>query len=99
MSLPVVFRPAARAEYDDAADWYEARRPGLGADFSAEVQEVLDRIAAHPDFYPQVLREARQAIVARFPYCVYYLAEPTRIVVLSVFHTSRDPAVWQGRVP
>lgn len=26
MSLPVVFRRAARAEFDDAADWYEAPR-------------------------------------------------------------------------
>ena len=27
MSLPVLFRGAARAEFDDAADWYEGRRP------------------------------------------------------------------------
>ena len=30
MSLPIVFRRAARAEFDDAADWYEQRRAGLG---------------------------------------------------------------------
>lgn len=31
MSIPVVFRRAARAEFDDAADWYEQRQSGLGA--------------------------------------------------------------------
>jgi len=37
MSLPVVFRRLARAEFDDAADWYEQRRAGLGAAFTAAV--------------------------------------------------------------
>jgi plasmid stabilization system protein ParE len=45
MSLPVVLRPEARAEFDDAFDWYEQQRPGLGVDLVAQVQEVLDRIS------------------------------------------------------
>ncbi|MGL4421664.1 MAG: hypothetical protein ACRCZF_13435 [Gemmataceae bacterium] len=51
MSTNVVFRVVARLEFDEAGDWYEARRPGLGATFTAAVQVVLDRIAAQPDFY------------------------------------------------
>jgi len=99
MSVSVVFRRAARVEFDDAADWYEARRAGLGPDFTAAVQAILDRIADMPESYPKVLREARQALVPGFPYCVYYVADATRAVVVSVFHTSRDPTIWQGRVP
>ncbi len=30
MSLPIVLRRAGRAEFDDAADWYEQRRAELG---------------------------------------------------------------------
>jgi hypothetical protein len=30
MTLPVVFRRAARREFDEAALWYEERRAGLG---------------------------------------------------------------------
>ncbi len=29
MSVRVVLRPEARAEFDDAFDWYERQRPGL----------------------------------------------------------------------
>jgi hypothetical protein len=29
---------------------------------------------------------------------VFYRAEPTRVQVIGVFHSSRDPAIWQGRV-
>jgi plasmid stabilization system protein ParE len=97
VSLPVVFRRAARAEFDDAADWYEARRPGLGAAFTAAVQRVLDRIAAQPDFYAAVWNGVREALVPGFPYCVYYREEPGQVLVLSVFHTARDPSIWQSR--
>jgi plasmid stabilization system protein ParE len=97
MSLPVVFRRAARAEFDDAADWYDHRRAGLGAAFTAAVERVLDQVAAQPDFYPQVYQDVREALVPGYPYCVYYREEPGQVVVLAVFHTSRDPSIWQGR--
>ncbi len=97
MSLPLVFRSAARAEFDDAALWYESQRLGLGGDFVAEVQQVLDTIAVHPDRYPIAAGDVRETPVSRFPYCVYYRVKPDRVVVIAVFHTSRDPSVWQGR--
>jgi toxin ParE1/3/4 len=97
VSLPPVFRPAAAAEYDEAVVWYEAQQPGLGAAFAAEVQAVLDTLAGQPDRYPVVARDIREAPVARFPYCVYYRVRPGRVVVLAVYHQSRDPGGWQAR--
>ncbi|SRR5260370_14926503 len=97
MSLSLVFRNAAQAEFDGAALWYEARCAGLGTHFVAEVQRVLDTIMNQPDRYPVVYGDVREAAVRRFPYCVYYRAKADRVVVIAVFHTSRDPAVWQAR--
>jgi plasmid stabilization system protein ParE len=97
VSLPVVFRPAAEAEYLGAVAWYEAQQTGLGSDFEAEVQAALDTIANQPDRYPVVHRDTREAPVRRFPYCVYYRVRSDRLVVLAVFHQSREPADWQGR--
>lgn len=34
MSLAIRLLPEAKAEFDDAADWYERRRIGLGQSFS-----------------------------------------------------------------
>jgi plasmid stabilization system protein ParE len=97
MSLPVVFRLTALTELDEAAAWYEGQRAGLGADFVAEVQQLLDTIASHPDRYPIAERDVREAPVSRFPYCIYYRIKPDRVVVIAVFHTARDPSIWQGR--
>jgi len=33
MSLPIVFRVEAQAEFDEAFDWYEQQRAGLGVEF------------------------------------------------------------------
>ena len=98
MSLPLIFRRAARAEFDDAADWYEQRQVGLGAAFTTAVQLVLDRVIAQPDFYPQVYSAVREAPVAGFPYCVYYRVRAGRLVVIAVYHQARDPGGWRGRV-
>ncbi|MBI4756879.1 MAG: hypothetical protein HY778_15970 [Betaproteobacteria bacterium] len=36
----------------------------------------------------------RRAVISRFPYLVFYLAEPARVVVLAVLHGSRSPDAW-----
>jgi plasmid stabilization system protein ParE len=97
MTQPLVFRPPAQAEFDDAAVWYQGQRTGLGTDFVAEVQKVLDTIAGQPDRYPVVFGDVREAPVSRFPYAVYYRVKSDRVVIIAVFHTSRDSSVWQAR--
>lgn len=98
MSLPVRFLPEARAEFDQATDWYEQRRAGLGVDFVARVREVLDRVAANPRIHAAVYGDVRKAKVNRFPYVVIYREEPGEVVVIALFHTSRNPRIWQSRV-
>ena len=97
MNLPVLLRRLAQAEFDDAADWHEAQRAGRGAAFTAAVRQVLEDIQARPEAHPEVYGEIREALVARYPYAVYYRPESGQITVLAVFHTSRDPAEWHRR--
>jgi toxin ParE1/3/4 len=97
MSLPVVLDPEAQAEFDEGYDFYEGRKAGLGETFADAVQVVLDRISANPLIHQVVFGTVRRGVVKGFPYCLYYREEPTLVRVLSVFHTSRDPAIWQAR--
>jgi hypothetical protein len=73
MSLPVILRRLAQAEFD-AADWYEQRRAGRGA-FTDAVRQVLGGIAAQPDAHPEVHGDVREALVPGYPYAVYYRPE------------------------
>jgi plasmid stabilization system protein ParE len=98
MSLPIQFLPEAKAEFDAAADWYESKRAGLGLDFIRRVREVFVRIAGNPRLHAKVYREVRRAIVSKFPYVVLYQEEPNQVLVISIFHASRDPSIWKSRV-
>lgn len=97
MSLSIVLRDEAQAEFDEAFDYYENQRPGLGADFVARVQQVFDRISANPLLHGVVFSDIRKAVVTRFPYCVFYRPGAARVEVIAVFHSKRDPSIWQGR--
>jgi plasmid stabilization system protein ParE len=98
MTLPVILRPVARREFDGAFDWYEQQRPGLGVEFVACVEEAFRQIARTPELRAKVRRNVRRAPVHRFPYSVYYTIEADRISVIAVFHSKRNPKVWQSRI-
>ncbi|MCU0570405.1 MAG: type II toxin-antitoxin system RelE/ParE family toxin [Oculatellaceae cyanobacterium Prado106] len=98
MKLPIVFRIEAQAEFDAAFDWYEQQQAGLGVDFLTCVIEVLERVESLPQAYEIVFEDIRRAVTRKFPYLILYRVEPTRIVVMAVFHTKRDPQVWQNRI-
>jgi plasmid stabilization system protein ParE len=97
LSLPLEFHPAVRYEIDDAHDWYEQRRPGLGADFLDEVQRLLAEIAANPALGGIAEGDIRMRLLNRFPYAIYYRELTDRVRVLAVYHTARDPSRWQSR--
>ena len=58
---------------------------------------LLQRIADNPEQFPMLYRDVRKAVAHRFPYCVYFRERNHSIVVMAVFHSARNPAVWQKR--
>ena len=54
MSRELIIRPEAEAEIAEATDWYEARSPGLGADFLLSIEALLQAAARNPRQIPIV---------------------------------------------
>ena len=97
MILPITFHPAASAEFIEASVWYESKRLGLALEFMTEIDRCVSRASEHPLQFAVVREDIRRVVANRFPYSVYFRAEEHRIVVLAVFHGSRDPAIWLAR--
>jgi len=97
MALPVVFRRIALHEFRDAANFYAAQRPGLGGEFIREIERCISLVAEQPLAYPFVHREMRRVITKRFPFSIYFYVETERIVVIAIFHSSRNPTIWRER--
>lgn len=94
----VIFRPAAEFELQEAYDWYEERERGLGAEFLRCVDSCVQVFRRHPEIFPTVHKHVRQGVLRRFPYSVLYFISSNEIIVISVFHASRDPKIWKRRV-
>jgi plasmid stabilization system protein ParE len=91
MKRAVVLRRAAEKELDDSIARYEDKREGLGQEFWGVIEKHFQRIADTPELFPEVRGQVRRAVVRRFPFVIHFLIESDRIVILSVFHTSREP--------
>ena len=96
--LDLVFAPQAFDDLRAARRWYEERREGLGADFEAGVEAILQRALHMPSSFPEVAFGARRAAVRRFPYDIYYRIAERQLVVVLIIHTARDPASAMARL-
>jgi len=97
MILPIAFHRAASAEFIEATSWYDSKRLGLGLEFIAEIERCISLASINPLQFAIVKEGIRRVVANRFPYSVYFCDDKSRIVVLAVFHGSRDPAIWQSR--
>jgi plasmid stabilization system protein ParE len=93
----LVVRPEAETDLDEAFHWYDAQRAGLGQEFLDEVSRAFARIAKQPLRYAFVHREARRALLRRFPYAVFYVVRDGRVMALAVLHQRRNPRVARAR--
>ena len=97
MSLPVDIRPDALTDIESAAEWYESREPGLGAEY---VQAMRGAIAALAErAYHHQVRNRRLRVrwlcTRRFPYRVVYCVDGERVTVLAVLHAARHDREWR----
>ena len=94
---PPIVRPAASADVEDAYRWYEAQQTGLGEEFLAAADAVMQSVVANSQQFPVVHRRTRRALFRRFPYGLYYRIVDDQIVVVACMHARRDPRRWQSR--
>lgn len=97
MTVAVIFRSAALADIQQAYEWYESKRPGLGASFMAELGTTQSLIGTNPELFGKLRGDVRRAMLHRFPYAVFYVARSELVSVIAVMHHARNPKAWQGR--
>jgi plasmid stabilization system protein ParE len=99
MAAELELAPQAEQDLAAAYDWYESRRIGLGEDFLSAVEAALESIRRQPDMHTIVHEDYRRALLRRFPFGIFYEHAGGEVTVYAVFHASRDPLKWRGRLP
>lgn len=95
--MRVIFASAARAEVNDARQWYGAISPALADDFSVAVDDAIRRVERDPLMWPPLTKRIRRCLFDRFPYGSIYRVDNDAIYILTMMHQRRKPGYWRGR--
>ena len=66
----------------------------MGEQYLAAVDATFGQIEQFPELFAIRYGQVRMVPVPQFPYAVFYRVDPSRVVVLTVLHTSDDPSKW-----
>ena len=99
MSHVLEFLPEAFAEVECVTGDYEARTPGLGARFRAEVESACAAIVQHPLLWRLRPAGYRRVNLPGFPYYLAFVVEVELTLVIAVAHASRRPDYLKSRIP
>jgi toxin ParE1/3/4 len=94
----VVLHPAALAEVQAAAEWYQRRSERAASRFLDEIDWAISQISSAPNRFPSFEFGTRRTLLRRFPYFIVFRATVTRLEVIAVAHGYRRPAYWRDRI-
>jgi len=95
--MTAVMLAGAEEDLEQAFDYYQAQRQGLGVEMLQEFRRAVDQILEHPSAWQPMDEIYRRCRLHRFPYGVVYRIDEKaqQIVIVSVMHLSRRPGFWQ----
>jgi len=90
----------AEAELEEAFDYYQRRRPGLGHDFLDQYLRGTRTIAEAPHRWPVHPADARVRHLRLdiFPFSLVYQVRSDHCTIIAVAHTHRRPGYWRDRI-
>lgn len=83
-------RPRAKADLQQAHEWYEKQSPGLGDQFLADLMEAFQRLESNPERFPLYYRDFRRVLARRFPYKIFFRISGQNLIVFRVLHAAQD---------
>ena len=91
MLYKVILKPGAEEDTEQAYNWYEDQRAGLGEEFLYELETTYRKLENLPRAFGKLTKIYRRAPLKRFPYLVIFEIKRQEVIVYAIFHTSRNP--------
>ena len=100
MTLKVIFKAEAEAEFNEAIVWYDSQTDGVGQRFAREVYATLAEAAKDHPRFPFAGPTTQKIKMLDWPYSIYFtlLESVPVMIVVSVFHGARNPAELRRRL-
>jgi toxin ParE1/3/4 len=95
---PVIIHSEATGELDNAIQYYEKQKIGLGLDLLSEIEQVLEKIKINPNLgTDHTIEEVSRYVIRRFPYIIFYVEFEAFIWLVAIAHGKRKPDYWKKR--
>jgi plasmid stabilization system protein ParE len=88
----------ADQDIQTAFERYEDYQEGRGEVFLRQLDAAFTLLRQHPEIAPVYAAPYRRMLTREFPYGIFYVAQPTRIVVAAVMDLRQDPRVIRQRL-
>lgn len=95
----IKIEPEALQDIQEATDWYNKQLQGLGSRFQKQVIVQINSLRGNHSSYAIRYADVRCMIIKKFPFMVHFTADENQKVVevFAIFHTSRNPKIWEAR--
>jgi toxin ParE1/3/4 len=88
----------AENDFDCSYNYYFDQNPKLAGEFFHHINTGLGNIKKSPFTFREVYKGIRKFIVKKFPFVIYFTVDNQTIKIIAIFHTSRNPQIWTGRI-
>ena len=96
--MTYTFHPEAEIEFNNAIDYYEDSKKGLGLKFAVEVYNTINkRIIPYTNAWHKIDKNTRRCLANRFPFGIIYYQKNNQIIILAVMHLHKKPNYWKNR--
>lgn len=99
MTYSISIAEDAENDIREAFLWYEDQKDSLGIRFEEHVSKAVNSIQSNPLKTQIRYSNIRIFFLKKFPYGIHFRVGETEksILIVAVFHTSRDSEKWKNR--
>lgn len=97
MTYSISIAEVAENDIRQAFLWYEAQKDNLGSLFQSHITEAINSIRSNPLKTQIRYNRTRIFFLEKFPFGIHFRADEIQntILIIAVFHTSRDSQNWK----
>lgn len=88
----------AEIDFDKSYEFYFEDSPKVADTYFRIINLGFENIKQNPNSFSIVHKDVRKYVVKKFPFVIYYRIIDLKIQVIAIFHTSRNPEIWNERI-
>jgi len=94
----IKLHPKAEEDLQEALEYYSTIDETLKNKFINNLDKTFNKILNSPNLYPYETKTSQKILMDKFPYIIIYEQYENIIMILAIFHTSRNPLSLQDRI-